>query len=448
MRPSLSPSGVIPSSGDAAPLPVTAPTPENPLLTKMRAQRAAGPGWHGIHNPFLKALAATGDVIGSGIFPEFAQFVPGTTAHHNQILNEEEGQLGQEQKAQKASDESTQSAATAEHEKALTAGQPYEDMLKQAQAGDFETQAYLRAHPISTYDLGSEPLLNPATGKHETYMVNKNNPADKVFLGEPGAKPVAPKTPTNEFEKFFLDNPNAKAEDWAKFQSDHPKPVEWTAEDAALLKAAGGDPKKPDTQTYGVMKKYEDLKKEKISVGADHGVSVVDPKTHQLVRVEPGQSMPEGAVSATQSGQQSLATDKKAQALTDAAKNAQEDYELAQEYAKTPSPTNDFALMMHFIGATKPDSIGKLRLTQNEIKLVLGLRSTFQDVEAWGHKFADGQLLPPEQRQHMLDTMKIIADRAQSHVPVAAKAPGSGDGITLEDINAEVAKRKAAQGKK
>jgi hypothetical protein len=97
--------------------PTTAALPSNPLVEKMSDQVAAGPGWHGIHNPFLKGLAAVGDTIGSGLFPEFAQFVPGTTAHHNELLGEEENQLGQEQKATKATDESRlQNAQAAERE--------------------------------------------------------------------------------------------------------------------------------------------------------------------------------------------------------------------------------------------------------------------------------------------------------------------------------------------
>lgn len=118
MTPLLTPSGSLSSAGDAMPLPATtAPNSDNPLLAKMKDQTAAGPGWHGIHNPLLKALAATGDVIGSGIFPEFARFVPGTTAHHNEILGEEEGQLGQEQKSVKSTDESRlQNAQAAEAE--------------------------------------------------------------------------------------------------------------------------------------------------------------------------------------------------------------------------------------------------------------------------------------------------------------------------------------------
>src|SRR6185437_9860227 len=63
---------------------------------------------------------------------------------------------------------------------------------------------------------------------------------------------------------------------------------------------------------------------------------------------------------------------------------------------------------MRYVGATKPDSIGKLRLNQNEINLVLHTRSTLGDLAALTQKVQNGQMLTPEQRQDMLKTMKTL----------------------------------------
>ena len=87
--------------------------------------------------------------------------------------------------------------------------------------------------------------------------------------------------------------------------------------------------------------------------------------------------------------------------------------------------------MMHFIGATKPDTIGKLRLNQNEIKLVFGLRSSIGDVKAFGQKIISGEPLTPEQRNDYVSTMKLIADRA------AAKAGGGNPASSTQQGGGE-----------
>lgn len=54
-----------------------------------------GSGVSQIHNPFLKTLGVIGDAVGTGLFPRIAAQVPGTTAHHQQLV----GAAGQQLKA-------------------------------------------------------------------------------------------------------------------------------------------------------------------------------------------------------------------------------------------------------------------------------------------------------------------------------------------------------------
>jgi hypothetical protein len=117
---------------------------------------------------------------------------------------------------------------------------------------------------------------------------------------------------------------------------------------------------------------------------------------------------------------ESTAADKKNKPYEDILDQAEE----AREFARNPSPTNDFGLLMDFIGVTKPESVGKLRLNQNEIKLVLGTRSSYGDLEALGERIANGQMLTPKQRTDMLNTIGIMEGHAKTRLS------GQGSGTT------------------
>jgi len=127
--------------------------------------------------------------------------------------------------------------------------------------------------------------------------------------------------------------------------------------------------------------------------------------------VRPGQTVQPGSTTAAGFNSESVSQHKTDEAQQQAQQQATKDYQLAENLASHPSPTNDLALVMHYIGATKPDSIGKLRLNQNEIDLVMGTRSSFGDLQAFAQKVKSGQSLTPQQRQDMLATMKILGSQ-------------------------------------
>lgn len=292
---------------------LTAPPISGPLAHT--SANTGVPGFQQIHNPFLRTLAGIGDAFGSTALPRLTQFVPGTTAYHNRLVGNEAGAVKEEQAgAKNAAEVSKEGAQT------RLANQQAETMAEEGKRA-----------PKGNYIAVGDGLFNAETGKWEREPTDKKlsevieiDPDKGVALGlKPNAegkyvvpysaagellRPQPQKTPTNEMEKFFFDNPKATAEDWEKFKKDHPAATKFTAEESALLRSVGGDPDKPETLTFPVMKKYEDLKKEKISVGADHGVTMIDPTTHKLVRVEPGGAVPEGALTPTQAGAQNAPT--------------------------------------------------------------------------------------------------------------------------------------------
>ena len=255
-------------------------------------------------------LATAGDVVASGLFPRFGQFIPGTSGYHNRLVSNEKGALGEERAGAKSAADVARDEAQTEQAKATTAGLPAqqqsEQQLHQAQAENYISEAEARKNP--DLQVVAHPVIDPAdTNKTpRTGYFNKKTGA-MTYGPEVAAAPVN-KTPTNEMEKFFVDNPKATSEDWEKFKKDHPAATKFTAEESAVLRSVGGDPDKPETLAFPVMKKYEDLKKEHISVGADHGVSMIDPASGKLIRVEPGQSVPTGGMTPQQMGAQNAPT--------------------------------------------------------------------------------------------------------------------------------------------
>lgn len=101
----------------AAPKPLVAPA--SPHMEELERLHNTGSGISQIKNPFLRGLATVGDVAASGFLPQFGQFIPGTSAHHQQLIGQEENQIGQEQKATKATDTSRLANAQATEQESL-----------------------------------------------------------------------------------------------------------------------------------------------------------------------------------------------------------------------------------------------------------------------------------------------------------------------------------------
>lgn len=101
----------------AAPKPLGVPA--SPHMAELERLHNTGSGISQIKNPFLRGLATVGDVAASGFLPQFGQFIPGTSAHHQQLIGQEENQIGQEQKATKATDASRLANAQATEQESL-----------------------------------------------------------------------------------------------------------------------------------------------------------------------------------------------------------------------------------------------------------------------------------------------------------------------------------------
>lgn len=278
----------------APPLPSTDPNAHTALDT-------GRPGSEQIHNPWLRGLATAGDVIASGLFPRFGQFIPGTSGYHNRLVSNEKGALGEEQAEAKSAADVEHTGAETGLEKAQTEGQPVDQDLKKAQT----TEANARAQEI----------LNPtkAMSPKDKYMVVGDGVFD-VSKGEfiPGHEPTDKKlqeiteidpdkgkalglTP-NKDGKYMV--PNAALGELLK-----PQAAKTVSPEQQFLDEY--KTKNPESSVADAEKAFKQLTPKE---QADHGVSVIDPKTNQLIRLEPGQTAPAGFTTPNQAGQQNAPT--------------------------------------------------------------------------------------------------------------------------------------------
>jgi hypothetical protein len=140
----------------------------------------------------------------------------------------------------------------------------------------------------------------------------------------------------------------------------------------------------------------------------DHGQNFVDANGH-MIRVEPGGTVPKGAVTAGGLNTENVNSAKADEVEKKAREQAGKDLALVQQFVDNPSPAGDVAIVMHFMGAVKPESLGRMRFNKNEQDYIEGTRSKFGDLQALLTRTVNGQKLTPQQRQDMLKTMQIIA---------------------------------------
>ena len=335
-------------------------------------------GW-GAEIP-LRAAEVAGSMLGPTRAAE--TFVPGTQMHHALDVRNIDSVIGKE------SEENLKGAQTGETE--ARTGQMEQQTAEAPQRAE-DTHALTQAE-IQQHNAQSAELLHPQA--------------------------------KTAFEAWQQQNPGKPIEEWLKAQSaNKPEP-------------------KPDTPEQQYIDEYQQTHK---------GASIADAERHYTLDtqrppqvapimmmvpnqnggstatvVRPGQEVAPGTTTAAGLNSESVNANKQDAASKKATADAQKEYQIAQRLAANPSPTNDVALLMRFIGATKPDALGKLRLNQNEVSLVLGTRSSFGDLEALAEKVQNGQKLTPQQRTDMLSTMKVIAGGDEGSKVMVQHSPSTG----------------------
>jgi len=421
-----------PLGGTPAPVPGAAPpmTPEQQGHMANYSRIASSPaGVSQIRNPWARVPLQIVDAIGSGLFPRIAMGIPGTEAHH-QLLEHEAQNLVKQDIAQR---ESEGKVAT----EAANAGKAQAEIPHIGAETDL-ANAQANALPQVTAD--KHDLTVAETGKNQAETQKLQ--AEAAPLGN-------------------VDQLNGMLEQrWQVLNPGHPLPPSYALKPGATKvdyehvdkmmeateKAAGTEAQRKATeelrhQTLALAQSNQEanreLGRERLAIQAQNHhdaeaargeVKMMIPGPngqYTLQTFRSGQAIPHGAISPAGMNTEQVNSDKQEAVAKKAREDAGKEYTLAENLAAHPSPTNDLALVMRYIGATKPDSLGKLRLNQNEMSLVLGTRSTFGDLEALANKVKSGQMLTGTQRKDMLDTMKMLTGGSEAE-------SGSGQKIRVQ----------------
>lgn len=378
---------------------------ENPHMQNLERMTAEGPGYNKIHNPFLKGLAMAGNVVGSGLFPQFAQFIPGTSAHHEQLIGQEENQLGQEQKATKATDDSAQSQATTEHEKAVTGGLPASQALDSAEAQNYLSEAEARNNP--ELQIVAHPVIDPndESKTPRTGYFNKKTGA-MTYGPEVGAAPVAesnkpsiekmengdvvavhydPTTKANSTEVVYHGDPKVETDITKLEVNGKPHSVIVNKKTGATIKDLGETGEKPPTVNVnqGTWSIQED---------ADGKPIEYNSKTGETRAVAAG-------------GVQKAGTKEKEDTKLAPGKDA---LSYANQYLTGGKFTGsgDEALLEKFFELAKPSN--GFRMSQPQIDLLQNSRGYLGTVKAIAHHGLTGTWFDDGQRKEIVDTMRNI----------------------------------------
>lgn len=122
-----------------------------------------------------------------------------------------------------------------------------------------------------------------------------------------------------------------------------------------------------------------------------------------------GHSVPVGTTTSGGMSTESVQANKQIVDENKALEDNKKAYQMANSFAKQETGPGDVALVMQFMGAIKPENIGKIRFNPQEQNFIMGARNSLGDLDALLQKVSSGAKLVPQQRKQMLDTMKIMA---------------------------------------
>lgn len=402
-------------------MPMPSPTPSlpptlKPLVTNPRIQQeqslqdkissyenpAAPQGgfWHKLGHVAAQIGNVAGDLVAA---PEM-KLIPGTDlnkkAQHTSNVAELAGLQGQDRQDATEASENTMRSAQTENTQAKTA----------------ETEQ-------ETAEAPEESAVKIAL--QNAQMANLLHPQAKT-----------------DFEAWQQQNPGKPIHDWLQLQSQTKPGNDFEQ----YYKDYITDNNLPDSAHNRLMARKEFAAAGQAPQRAPQ-VTIINPQG-QVQSLHAGDTVAPGSMSASQFGAGNAADLKASKAQTTAANNMDNELDLMKQFAAAPSPTNDVAMLMHYIGATKPEAMGKIRLNENEIKLFGGTRSSLGDASALISKVANGQSLTPEQRTDMVNTMTMINQAARRGGGGAAAAGGGTQTFTEGGVTYHIPAEHVADFKK
>lgn len=198
--PALPPIAPMMGSAPILPPPVM-PTVVSPHIAdqeRLNSLVSSGSGVSQIHNPYLRGLARTADVLGTVLAPRVLAAIPGTTLHHQQLIGQQQGIVANDQQQDAASAGLQDQQAQADQRRSLA---------EQEQA-----KATSLLHPKGglLYDKNGSPIgYQDPEGKYYGPDDPTLDPGVREVLGS-----AQRKQPSNAFELWQQQNPKGTAEQY------------------------------------------------------------------------------------------------------------------------------------------------------------------------------------------------------------------------------------------
>lgn len=294
--------GIVAPHQQVQPVPQTAAAgPAQAEMTRLAGSKA---GVDQIHNPWgripLQVLAGIGETFS----PRLAQALPGTWSHHNMLLGQAENAVEQQQGIRKSEEEARAEATKTGLEEAQTEALGAESKKNTVTLGpgqgifDLKTNTWLVDPTVLDNEKVTE--VRPDIAANLGIMPTK----DGKFLVPNQAlgsllKPKSETSPKTLIEKAMADHPEWSADDLQQFLAKQPKETQLSADDVGILKKVGGDPRVDiRDQPVPIIDKFLAEKRRQSAPQVDRGQNFIDPSTNRMVRVEPGGSVPTGALTA------------------------------------------------------------------------------------------------------------------------------------------------------
>ncbi len=407
---------------------LTAPPPTDPALLHTKANTGA-PGVQQVHNPVGRVLGTIADAIGTGLFPGIAMAVPGTTAHHMLLTKQAGNALTEQGKDWNIQNTGQLDAAKAQHDLNTPAAKTdihsiYANAVQDAMARGVSP----KDDPIVKEALSAlqDASAKPPQEKEDVHAIlaekirdaqrrgvdPNEDPAVKQLIAtiQSTASPGADKT-LQDTEGIFYTDKGGKATpvttvDGQPLKGKAPNqpniPLEEQVINEHLQKVHPGETMAQARAHTQPPPQRAPSEPPIVYTPGPNGTMV--PTQARL-----GTPLPTGTV--TSGGMSTEATQANKQVVDEqrAIADNQKAYQMAQRFAADQTGSSDVGLVMQFIGAVKPESMGKIRFTPQEQNFVISTRSSLGDLDALLNKVSNGQKLIPQQRQEMLRTMKIVA---------------------------------------
>lgn len=296
LQPPGTPVPLITRGTSAPPATVTAPPPTTPTpLTDPNTTRdlnernrliSTGSGVSQVKNPVARGLLRAADIAGTAFFPNITAQIPGTELHHNVLVKRAEGAVNEDVNRAK------ENATTAETE-ARTAAIPGEEALRTAQTAEAKARTKTLENPndkaeAKTIETDQGIMQwNPQTQRYDIPVGQAPGKQTENTHVLPDGTVVAvhndPKTGKSTAEVLYQGKPSEK-----------PGHV--------IQREVGG-------KLHNILIDAE-TGKDRMDLGEtrqpnapsnDHGVTMIG-KDGKVYRLEPGQTVPEGAQTPTQAG--------------------------------------------------------------------------------------------------------------------------------------------------